>query len=58
LGGITISLGLSYFPEHGADPETLLQAVDAALYKAKENGRNQVVMSGIQPEEANRTEAA
>ena len=58
LGGITISLGLSYFPEHGADPETLLQAADAALYKAKENGRNQVVMSGIQPEEANRTEAA
>ena len=46
LGGVTISLGISYFPQHGTDFETLLQAADAALYKAKRNGRNQVVMAG------------
>jgi diguanylate cyclase (GGDEF)-like protein len=51
LGGITVSMGLSYFPKHGTVPETLLQAADAALYDAKRNGRNQVVMYGIQPEE-------
>ena len=51
LGGVTVSLGLSYFPQHGTDPDTLLQAADAALYEAKRNGRNQVVMSGIQSEE-------
>ena len=49
LEGITASLGLSCFPMHGAESETLLQAADAALYQAKRNGRNRVVMSGVQP---------
>jgi diguanylate cyclase (GGDEF)-like protein/PAS domain S-box-containing protein len=50
LGRITISLGLSYYPEHGEDAHSLLQAADAALYLAKRNGRDQVIMSGIKPE--------
>jgi diguanylate cyclase (GGDEF)-like protein len=50
LGGVTISLGLSYFPQHGENSEALLQAADAALYQAKRNGRNRVVMSGCKLE--------
>jgi diguanylate cyclase (GGDEF)-like protein/PAS domain S-box-containing protein len=32
------SLGISIFPEHGADSETLIKNADAAMYCAKENG--------------------
>jgi predicted signal transduction protein with EAL and GGDEF domain len=38
--GISCSLGISIFPEHGADGETLIKNADAAMYCAKENGRN------------------
>jgi diguanylate cyclase (GGDEF)-like protein len=34
------SLGISIFPEHGEDGETLIKNADAAMYSAKENGRN------------------
>jgi len=37
---IGCSLGISIFPEHGADCETLIKNADAAMYSAKENGRN------------------
>ena len=37
---VTCSLGISIFPEHGADGETLIKNADAAMYCAKENGRN------------------
>lgn len=39
---ITISLGVSSFPENGDTPQTLIEYADQALYNAKENGRNQV----------------
>jgi diguanylate cyclase (GGDEF)-like protein/PAS domain S-box-containing protein len=35
---ISCSLGISVFPEHGADSETLIKNADAAMYCAKENG--------------------
>lgn len=39
-GKITISLGISGFPEHGSTWETILEKADNALYLAKESGRN------------------
>ncbi len=38
--GITCSLGISIFPEHGADAETLIKNADAAMYCSKDCGRN------------------
>jgi diguanylate cyclase (GGDEF)-like protein len=52
LGTITLSLGVAEFPEHGATVETLLAAVDKALYTAKEQGRNRVVIARQTPETA------
>ena len=37
---ISCSLGISIFPEHGADGETLIKNADAAMYCAKDYGRN------------------
>ena len=42
LGMITVSLGVSVFPEHGSNPTELLDKADKALYRAKGNGRNRV----------------
>jgi diguanylate cyclase (GGDEF)-like protein len=42
---VTISVGAAIFPEHARTPEELLLAADAALYEAKEAGRNRVVMA-------------
>jgi diguanylate cyclase (GGDEF)-like protein len=38
----TISVGLASFPEDARNPETLLAQADAALYRAKGEGRNRV----------------
>jgi diguanylate cyclase (GGDEF)-like protein len=37
---ITVSIGLSVYPEHGGDVVTLERNADAALYSAKRSGRN------------------
>jgi diguanylate cyclase (GGDEF)-like protein/PAS domain S-box-containing protein len=37
---IGCSLGISIFPENGADSETLIKNADAAMYSAKDGGRN------------------
>jgi EAL domain-containing protein (putative c-di-GMP-specific phosphodiesterase class I) len=37
---ITISVGVSVYPDDGLEPATLLQAADAAMYQAKDRGRN------------------
>jgi diguanylate cyclase (GGDEF)-like protein/PAS domain S-box-containing protein len=37
---IGASVGISIFPDDGADGETLIKYADAAMYRAKEHGRN------------------
>jgi diguanylate cyclase (GGDEF)-like protein len=37
---MSCSVGVSIFPDHGKDGETLIKNADAAMYSAKENGRN------------------
>lgn len=39
---VTASIGISFYPEHGIDQETLVKNADLAMYHAKENGKNQV----------------
>lgn len=45
LAKCTISLGVAVFPENGLSSEALLKAADNALYRAKNEGRDKVVMA-------------
>jgi len=42
---VTVSIGMALYPVHGRTNHTLLQAADQALYRAKELGRNCVVIA-------------
>ncbi|ERT06537.1 diguanylate cyclase domain protein [Lyngbya aestuarii BL J] len=43
LDQITVSIGVACFPEQGLTGEVVIQTADAALYKAKTQGRDRVV---------------
>ena len=47
IGGITASVGIASFPEHADRIDELEKAADQAMYRAKLNGRNQVVKADI-----------
>ncbi|MBU2490606.1 MAG: diguanylate cyclase [Proteobacteria bacterium] len=40
--GATVSAGAAVFPDHGDDPPRVIAAADAAMYRAKAQGRNRV----------------
>ncbi|MCX7175863.1 MAG: diguanylate cyclase [Proteobacteria bacterium] len=40
----TLSVGIAAYPQHGATPDQLTQSADLALYLAKSDGRNRVVV--------------
>ena len=44
VGPITISIGIGIFPDHANNVETVLRVADAAMYRAKQSGRNRVVV--------------
>lgn len=37
---VTMSIGISVYPENGLDADTLIQNADTAMYTSKDNGRN------------------
>jgi diguanylate cyclase (GGDEF)-like protein/PAS domain S-box-containing protein len=42
---VSISLGISSYPENGSDGEALLKAADEALYRAKASGRDRTCVA-------------
>jgi diguanylate cyclase (GGDEF)-like protein len=40
----TLSVGIASYPDHGSSPEELIRCADRALYRAKLDGRNRVVL--------------
>lgn len=40
---ISASVGISVYPDHGQDATTLIKNADVALFKAKQDGRKQIV---------------
>jgi diguanylate cyclase (GGDEF)-like protein len=45
LETITLSLGVASFPDHGSTIDAILGAADKALYRAKHNGRDRVILA-------------
>lgn len=43
---VTISVGISAFPDDSSDPIELVEMADSALYRAKREGRNRVCIYG------------
>ncbi|MEO5888139.1 MAG: diguanylate cyclase [Anaerolineales bacterium] len=46
LEPLTLSLGVAVFPTHGGSGQAVLEAADAALYRAKQNGRDRFELAG------------
>lgn len=46
LGDLSISVGVSFYPQHGQTSQQLMDAADQALYEAKNQGRDRVIISG------------
>ena len=42
---VTLSAGIAMFPSHGSSIEDVLRAADQALYQAKREGRDRVLVA-------------
>lgn len=49
LGKVTLSLGVAALPDHGTTAAELLAAADSALLRAKEEGRDRVLIADVSP---------
>jgi diguanylate cyclase (GGDEF)-like protein len=49
LGKVTVSIGVSEYPSHGANLDAVLKAADDALYEGKKASRNVVVSAKADP---------
>jgi len=47
VGTITVSIGVAAFPLHGLSVKDLIATADAALYRAKHEGRDRAVVAEI-----------
>lgn len=54
---VTMSLGVAAYPKHGSDAEGIVIKADKALYRSKQNGRNQVSVWSEAREEHDASEA-
>lgn len=45
IGPITVSIGVAELPQHGTTYKELLEAADAALYRAKAHGRDRIIVA-------------
>jgi diguanylate cyclase (GGDEF)-like protein/PAS domain S-box-containing protein len=52
LGTVTVSIGVAELPQHGTSPKELIDAADAALYRAKNDGRDRVMTADPSPQAA------
>ena len=49
-GKMTVSVGVAEYPSHGDTPEELIASADAAMYRAKGEGRDRVMTAGSKEE--------
>ena len=51
LDSVTVSLGIAAFPTHGDDGAALITAADAAMYMAKNGGRDRIEVAPVSGED-------